>query len=212
MSDFQRLVEIHNRDLRTIRRWCAAGKIPGAYRTKSGHWRLCGPERMRVRWRYANRALLKRFERGLQNRKRVNAVLDASMILRGVFPEDFWNREALRRRDPELAELVYRRPIRDFVHPQAVKMVDHPYGLLMIEAKKFILGGRWPTPATLAASLRISVATLYRRYGPLTIRRACNLDRYDWLYATTPVPRAKAKTNLNSTRRRSGPRSSVASG
>src|SRR6476659_525336 len=28
------------KDLRTIRRWCARGYIPGAYRTKGGHWRI----------------------------------------------------------------------------------------------------------------------------------------------------------------------------
>jgi excisionase family DNA binding protein len=28
---------------RTVRRWCNQGKIPGAYRTKGGHWRLRKP-------------------------------------------------------------------------------------------------------------------------------------------------------------------------
>src|SRR6266516_4303123 len=28
---------------RTVQRWCAAGKVPGAYRTKGGHWRVRRP-------------------------------------------------------------------------------------------------------------------------------------------------------------------------
>jgi hypothetical protein len=44
MSDFPLLLanEI-GVSRRTATRWCAAGKIPGAYRTKGGHWRLRRP-------------------------------------------------------------------------------------------------------------------------------------------------------------------------
>ena len=30
---------------RTVQRWCAAGKVPGARRTKGGHWRFDGDPR-----------------------------------------------------------------------------------------------------------------------------------------------------------------------
>jgi hypothetical protein len=41
MSDLLRSIALMlGKDLRTIRRWCARGYIPGAYRTKGGHWRI----------------------------------------------------------------------------------------------------------------------------------------------------------------------------
>jgi hypothetical protein len=32
--------------VRTVERWCAAGKVPGAYRIKGGHWRLRKPRQI----------------------------------------------------------------------------------------------------------------------------------------------------------------------
>ena len=32
--------KIFSKDQRTIRRWCEKGLVPGAYRTKGGHWRI----------------------------------------------------------------------------------------------------------------------------------------------------------------------------
>ena len=41
MSDLLRdIASTLCKDVRTIRRWCARGYIPGAYRTKGGHWRV----------------------------------------------------------------------------------------------------------------------------------------------------------------------------
>jgi hypothetical protein len=37
---------------RTVARWCAAGKVPGAYRTRGGHWRLRKPRRETCWGRY----------------------------------------------------------------------------------------------------------------------------------------------------------------
>jgi hypothetical protein len=33
-------LEVFSKDQRTIRRWCEKGLVPGAYRTKGGHWRI----------------------------------------------------------------------------------------------------------------------------------------------------------------------------
>ena len=44
MSDLLRdIASTLRKDVRTIRRWCARGYIPGAYRTRGGHWRVRAP-------------------------------------------------------------------------------------------------------------------------------------------------------------------------
>ena len=51
MSDFPLLLASEmGVTRRTVTRWCAAGKVPGAYRTKGGHWRLRKPRRP-LNWR-----------------------------------------------------------------------------------------------------------------------------------------------------------------
>ena len=53
MSDFPTLLASENGvSRRTVQRWCEAGKVPGAYRTKGGHWRLRKPTRVKRYWRY----------------------------------------------------------------------------------------------------------------------------------------------------------------
>src|SRR5712692_11624488 len=34
--------------VRTFERWCAVGDVPGAYRTKGGHWRVRRPSRQLI--------------------------------------------------------------------------------------------------------------------------------------------------------------------
>jgi excisionase family DNA binding protein len=47
MSDFPMLLAAEmGVTRRTVQRWCEAGKVPGAYRTKGGHWRLRKPARI----------------------------------------------------------------------------------------------------------------------------------------------------------------------
>jgi hypothetical protein len=36
--------EYFSKDERTIRRWCQLGRVPGAYQTKGGHWRIRGKD------------------------------------------------------------------------------------------------------------------------------------------------------------------------
>jgi len=42
MSDFflPEVADVAGKDARTIRRWCAAGVVPGAVQTPGGHWRI----------------------------------------------------------------------------------------------------------------------------------------------------------------------------
>jgi hypothetical protein len=51
MSDFPLLLASEmGVTRRTVTRWCTAGKVPGAYRTKGGHWRLRKPRRIQRCW------------------------------------------------------------------------------------------------------------------------------------------------------------------
>jgi hypothetical protein len=56
MSDFPGLLAAEMRvNRRTVQRWCEARQVPGAYRTKGGHWRLRRPT-IKRRWsRYDDR-------------------------------------------------------------------------------------------------------------------------------------------------------------
>jgi len=44
MSDFRltKIAPLIEKDSRTLRRWCDAGLVPGAYRSAGGHWRISG--------------------------------------------------------------------------------------------------------------------------------------------------------------------------
>lgn len=44
MSDFRltKIAPFIEKDARTLRRWCEAGLVPGAYRSAGGHWRISG--------------------------------------------------------------------------------------------------------------------------------------------------------------------------
>ncbi len=54
MSDFPLLLASEmGVSRRTVQRWCEAGEVPGAYRTKGGHWRLRKPRIKRNgKWNY----------------------------------------------------------------------------------------------------------------------------------------------------------------
>ena len=53
MSDFpMALASEMGVSRRTVQRWCEARKVPGAYRTKGGHWRLRRPTRIKRYGRY----------------------------------------------------------------------------------------------------------------------------------------------------------------
>lgn len=51
MSEY-RLVEVARwlcKDERTIRRWCIAGRVGGAFQTSGGHWRICASHPRKVK-------------------------------------------------------------------------------------------------------------------------------------------------------------------
>jgi len=180
MSDFTYVLGRHTgRSQRTIRRWLAAGRYPGAYRTKGGHWRLCNTYQAWLRFLERNSELVKQCAKHAQHgQRRLKQVMQASMALRGLTESDLDDSyESLKQRKPHLAELWYDRPVRDFIHPRAVEALKRPNGLLLIHAERLLADHAPITPRSLAASLGCVVSTLYDRYEKQAIRQACSLGK-----------------------------------
>lgn len=200
--------------VRTIERWCADGKVPGAYRTRGGHWRLRKPrgkywikdriaeavaiytlpparplppptEHERLEWRFSD--LQRRFAtqcEKLATSPEFNNALEFSMTAVGISDDDWRDIShpdpverrrrimALKDREPEKWAFIFERPFFQ-VHPLAQKAIREKTGMLLVKAEKLRLNQRPVTPSSLAHELKISVATLYRRYSRAAVKRAC---------------------------------------
>lgn len=242
MSDFTLLLaEEMKVTRRTVNRWCEDRKVPGAYRTKGGHWRLRKPRRVKgydreiaefvLRytcktgyWRplkedwdekllnYVNewvhrqasnptslsaetlermRKPLERATSILQWRieeemdlltasKAFNDALEFSTVAQEIFDDDMpknmrdyksWMR--LNERDPKRFKFLIETPILDMIHPRAYEATAKKNGMLMVKAAKLRLNGCEVTPHALSRELKLSVTTLYRRYGREMVKKAC---------------------------------------
>jgi hypothetical protein len=80
--------------------------------------------------------------------------------------------EELKDRDPKKYRLLTERDVAKMMHPRAYEAAQKPHGILVIKANKLRLNMREVTRENLAHELRISTATLYRRYGREAVRRA----------------------------------------
>jgi hypothetical protein len=85
-------------------------------------------------------------------------------------PEKF--RYLMGERDPKTGN-IRPTPILNMVHPLAYEAISRPNGPLSIKEAKLRLNQCDVTPELLARELKISVATLYRRYRRKAVRRAC---------------------------------------
>jgi hypothetical protein len=91
---------------------------------------------------------------------------------------------ALEFRDPEkFRHLLGERDsngnikptsIFEITHSSAYEAIKQPHAMLMVAAAKLTLNLRLVTPMSLARELKVSVATLYRRYGRDSVRQACH--------------------------------------
>jgi hypothetical protein len=251
MSDFPLLLASEiGVTRRTVTRWCAAGKVPGAYRTKGGHWRLRKPRRETCWGRYDDKivefvvrytrvpgdplsarqaaqlnkialwldrnklipaaaSIIRRLVQGdndtppsfdwqfaeamerLIDGKQFTNALEFSLVAEGISDDDKlpmgWENisiqergrvirqhfEDLKDRDPKKYDLLTQRDMLKMMKPRAYEATATRVGMLMIKAAKLRLNMREVTPENLANELRISQATLYRRYGQEAVRRAC---------------------------------------
>jgi hypothetical protein len=140
---------------------------------------LCNTRLPWLRFLERNSELIKQLgDHAQHGRDRINKVMQASMALRGVSQADCdESYESLKQRKPEIAELLWNRPVRDFIHSRAINVLKHGEGLLRIHAERLLADQVAVTPPNLATSIGIAVSTLYDRYGKEAIKRACRLGK-----------------------------------
>src|SRR5262249_49847671 len=120
-----------------------------------------------------------------------NNALAFSIAAQGIFEDDRWpsglkdipNKErrgiiyqhikALKERDPEKYNYLFQTDMLDMIHPRAYKAIATPHGMLEVHAARLRLNLQDVTPTALARELKISVSTLYRRFGREAIKNAC---------------------------------------
>jgi hypothetical protein len=125
--------------------------------------------------------------------KKFDDALEFSITAKGISQDDRWPRELrdipinerrgmlyqhfkeLKERDPEKYSYLFRTNILDMIHPRAYEATAAPHGMLEVHAMRLRLNLHDVTPTALARELKISVPTLYRRYGQTAMRRVCQL-------------------------------------
>jgi excisionase family DNA binding protein len=168
---------------RTFRRWCETGKMPGAYQTRGGHWRVRRPSPAMLRkvsgtgfWASERGRLVKALDlyfsipRSPMRDKTIRAVLDDSFAEKILAADEIVSGfRAVAARD-ELDLDSYEMNL------QRCKDLLKPDRRLKLSARKlFHETGVQVTPRMLARELNISVRTLYRRFDRDTVREACTL-------------------------------------
>jgi AcrR family transcriptional regulator len=180
-----------NKHPRTIRRWCELGLIPGAYRTKGGHWRI------------------RRFR--IHEQLRVSECIEKFARHRGSFPEDYlppfdkelleWLKDGGQKRykratrlllathglsnetflterlTDEQSRILDHTPIDTAITPEMRRAGKLPHSDLHVAARAILsrsASGK-VTARALAAELKVSRMTLYRKpYGKDALRAVIN--------------------------------------
>ena len=175
--------------------------MPGARRTKGGHWRFDGdprdviaqlieqkPPHFHHFTPHVERRQLptgdfitvegEKWE-AIEEAQRCYDATELAVTAQDISDDDLHSPMVeLEQRDPKKAQWL-RRPLLAKLTPRsfdAVEQVDptrHVNGLLISKAYRLRLNLRDVTPKSLASELKISVATLYRRYGREAVRNAC---------------------------------------
>jgi len=177
---------------RTFERWCARGDVPGAYRTRGGHWRVRKPSWATVKtwimdlWRSKAQTRRDRVKRAILNYplppgprepppERQLAARKLWLAGYGISEEDIRDLN-LKERDPEKHHILWEKSPTPSVPRRFWEAVNDPQGAPAIAAFMMRLTGSKVTRATLARSLGVSAATLYRRYGKEKISEICSAD------------------------------------
>ena len=170
---------------RTFERWCARGDVPGAYRTRGGHWRVRKPtpamlaramnhrpknQREIVREAiitYPDFFLDKRLPDEWQGR--TNEV-KLSLAAYGITEADIGDAK-FKERDPEKYGLLWDTSL-PFWRPRSHEAIkERPLQTAAYLLRHF--HERKVTRAAVARALGVSISTLYRRYGQRAVRVAC---------------------------------------
>jgi len=169
-----------HKDPQTVRRWCQAGLVPGAYQTSGGHWRI---KRTRQNLKLIAEGIAKfhrqpksvfRSHRWKRFKKEMLPILTESIPslfqldaeLREIGLDKFRNEALKEPRDFTLSKFLE-------VHRQGGKG-QCDYLRLRLEARRCWLRGEPPTADVLAQRLRISRRTLFRRFKEGQVMQAIN--------------------------------------
>ena len=221
MADFQRsIADQMGVSLRTVRRWCERGRLPGVYRTKGGHWRIRRPAKARVA------RLSHRMAKAVRSVFPSGAILPPFLkarILEGLRDGTFEAQEAafqlslaalcarfkvsindlclesLHLVAPELAGIFRTVPVREFVSAKALNAAQEKPDTtrLITTAQKLANDGGRVSAAALAREMKMPRATFYRHFtgAQIAAARAMGFERADeWSIHT--VPRSKAEPRL----------------
>lgn len=168
------------KDVRTLRRWCKDGVVPGAYRTGGGHWRVrLSPRTLRdlgerLGGRFRGRRDIRRSRRWQDFDRRMRPVftravpllfhLDAE--LRHARPDDVSSQPPPAPAESTLKKLLAIKQAQ----PHKDSALD--YITLRVAARRLWLVGRRPTAEALATNMGVSRRTLFRRFRDHFVQKA----------------------------------------
>jgi hypothetical protein len=183
------IANLYRRDVRTIRRWFATGRIKGSYKNAAGKWSLRSntgtglASAMRGETNWRARAWLEEVSRHRTSRRRPKVFppdSDESVAfvfacaVNNILPEEL----VYGPLTPEASVLVSESEFSAFLTDALRDVVrKHPHRVrLLLAAWTVTRRSQQLTTKSLAAAMQISVATLYRRYPASKIREALHFD------------------------------------
>ena len=175
MSGLSSISRAFGKSHRTIQRWCEEGIVPGAYRTRGGHWRIRSKERAfaalekrRRAWgiKLRNRAGGRYAKAPVPKKSLSDIAFEFWQVSNGLIPgtlDVFTIADKKRRRIiwGNLAKVNKRRFSKREL-PAAAN--DPDFVTLFIVAKSLAMSGETPTSPRMADALKISLATFYRKF------------------------------------------------
>src|SRR4029453_6287431 len=166
---------------RTFERWCARGDVPGAYRTRGGHWRVrkyakamvarATNHRFKTRREIIREAIITYpyffLDKSLPDEWQVKL----SFAAYGITEADIRDTK-FKERDPEKYGLLWDTSLPFWCPRYHEAIKKRPLQTAAYLLRHF--HERKVTRAAVARALGVSVRTLYRRYGQLAVRAACD--------------------------------------
>jgi hypothetical protein len=160
------LAAIRGEPVSNVRRLFASGKVPGAYQTKGGHWRIrklpAGEVEIVIKMHCAK--MLSAIQ--AEFFPHLNEILEAACVLKAISGDD----------------------IVTIRHPGRLK---EPHVKLRLKAQALLSRGDKVTAKNLAAAMNISVWKLNRHYGRELIKSICHPAHGDGSAGRSPAARAR---------------------
>jgi transposase len=192
----QRIAKNLGKSLRTVRRWCELGLIPGAYRKRGGgHWRV---RRFRIQEALEVEKRVKGFSRRRSpvpmpfsedtqrmireemqwqsngGRKKLNEATDLLLAMHGFSKETL----AKEKKTAEQKRILDDTPLSMALAPRIWRAAEERHSILHVAATKILARshtGKGLNARALAKELKVSRMTLYRKFGKDRIRSTINL-------------------------------------